>query len=207
MRHWGGGNVSLKTRHFPRPNVSSAYTLPMKKWIPLIISAVAVVAMCAFVFSMSAMPADDSNALSTGVIWHIVGFIVPGYDQLPAADQLHWQEALQRPVRKTAHFLEYATLGALMLNLVAQIERTRRLRRSEGAGGGARPKPPTLPRLAFAAWVLTTLYATTDEIHQLLVPGRTGQATDVILDSFGSLTGIALALLALRAIRRRRVRR
>ena len=82
--------------------------------------------MCAFVFYMSALPADDSNAISTGVIWRIVGFIVPGYDQLPAAEQLQWQEALQNPVRKTAHFLEYALLGALMLNLVLQSVKARR---------------------------------------------------------------------------------
>ena len=51
-----------------------------------------------------------------------------------------------------------------------------------------------------------TLYATTDEIHQLLVPGRSGQAADVILDSLGAPTGITLALLALHAIRRRNTR-
>ena len=67
---------------------------------------------------MSAQPADESTELSMGVVWHIIGFIVPGYDQMSPADQLYWQQALDHPVRKTAHFLEYAVLGALMLNAV-----------------------------------------------------------------------------------------
>ncbi|MBQ2251230.1 MAG: VanZ family protein, partial [Lachnospiraceae bacterium] len=37
-------------------------------------------------------------------------------------------------------------------------------------------------RLAF---VMTALYAATDEIHQLFVPGRAGRVTDVLIDCIG----------------------
>lgn len=84
-------------------------------------SVLAVVAWCVFIFVMSAQPADESTELSMGVVWHIIGFIVPGYDQMSPADQLYWQQALDHPVRKTAHFLEYAVLGALMLNAVVRV--------------------------------------------------------------------------------------
>lgn len=34
------------------------------------------------------------------------------------------------------------------------------------------------------------LYGITDEIHQLFVPGRSGQVKDVIIDGAGSIVGI-----------------
>ncbi|MBW8349466.1 VanZ family protein [Bacillus sp. IITD106] len=48
------------------------------------------------------------------------------------------------------------------------------------------------------AWLLTTFYAATDEIHQLFVPNRTGAVLDVGLDSLGAiiaLVGMKLFLM------------
>jgi diacylglycerol kinase len=42
------------------------------------------------------------------------------------------------------------------------------------------------------AFVLTTLYGISDEIHQLFVPGRHGQAGDVLYDASGALLMILL---------------
>jgi VanZ family protein len=39
------------------------------------------------------------------------------------------------------------------------------------------------------AWVLTVLYAVTDEFHQTLVPGRHGTHWDVLVDAGGALMG------------------
>ena len=39
------------------------------------------------------------------------------------------------------------------------------------------------------------LYAASDEFHQLFVPGRSGQITDVLIDSGGLLAGILLVVL------------
>ena len=88
-----------------------------------ILSIFAVAAMCLVIFAMSAQTADKSTELSMGIVWHIIGFIVPGYDQMSPADQLYWQQLLDHPVRKTAHFLEYALLGALTMNMVVRIAR------------------------------------------------------------------------------------
>ena len=41
-------------------------------------------------------------------------------------------------------------------------------------------------------WFIGTIYAATDEIHQLFVPGRSGQISDVCLDSIGVLIGVSL---------------
>jgi VanZ family protein len=40
------------------------------------------------------------------------------------------------------------------------------------------------------ALVLTLGYAISDEFHQSFVPGRTGRATDVLIDMFGAVLGL-----------------
>ena len=42
----------------------------------------------------------------------------------------------------------------------------------------------------FAAFVFCFLYACSDEVHQLFVPGRSGNIIDVGIDSIGSYFGI-----------------
>ena len=39
-------------------------------------------------------------------------------------------------------------------------------------------------------WICGTIYAATDEIHQLFVPGRSGQVRDVLIDSCGVFIGV-----------------
>lgn len=52
----------------------------------------------------------------------------------------------------------------------------------------------------FLAWLCTTIYAASDEIHQAFIPDRTGAILDVGIDSLGAL----IALLILRKIITRR---
>ena len=68
-------------------------------------------------------------------------------------------------LRKLAHATEYAVLGALLVRATAR------------------------PRLAFG---LGLLYAISDEVHQVLVPGRHGSPIDVAIDAIGIAVGIAL---------------
>lgn len=168
------------------------------------VSAVAVLAMCAFIFIMSNTPADESDELSLGLAWHIVSLLVPGYGDMSAAEQMDWQNLLNHPIRKAAHFTEYAALGALVLNMIMQLLR---LKMPGGAGGvpetsagdGSQPNglrgSSSMRSYITLAWALATFYASTDEVHQIFVPGRAGMVTDVLLDSAGALTGILLCWL------------
>lgn len=88
-------------------------------------------------------------------------------------------------VRKTAHFLEYTLLGMLLTLLLDSY----------------------CARWHWLSWAGCTLYAATDEIHQLFVAGRTGKWQDVLLDSSGALAGLLLAMLMLWLIRRRRAKK
>lgn len=80
-------------------------------------------------------------------------------------------------VRKCAHFSEYAVLGVLSRGLFATLRRERGLR--------------AWPRAA-----LVGLVSVADECLQLMVPGRTGLPTDVLIDLTGLAAGALLAHLA-----------
>ena len=87
-------------------------------------------------------------------------------------------------LRKLAHFTEFAALGAELLFLAAV----------KGKSGFQ-----TASNCAFAA----LLVALTDETIQL-ISGRNSQVLDVLLDFSGSLTGILIAWLICRLIKKRR---
>ena len=53
-------------------------------------------------------------------------------------------------------------------------------------------KRTSISRGLLIPWVITTAYAATDEMHQLFVPGRSGQVSDVLLDSAGAMAGLAV---------------
>ena len=78
-------------------------------------------------------------------------------------------------LRKLAHAGEFAVLGAL---LARALDR------------------------AVVAFALGTLYAVSDELHQVLVPGRVGSPLDFAIDTVGVAFGV---LLWQRAARMRHV--
>lgn len=53
-------------------------------------------------------------------------------------------------------------------------------------------------------FAFTAFYAATDEIHQLFVQGRSGQLSDVIIDSIGALLGILFINIVVFFIKRRK---
>lgn len=82
-------------------------------------------------------------------------------------------------VRKCAHLVVFAVLTLLVWRALRQP-----VRRD--------PRPWSWSPAGFAL-LATTLYAGSDEIHQLFVPTREGRVEDVVIDAAGG----ALGLLAL----------
>lgn len=128
------------------------------------------------IFCFSAQPADVSTDTSLHVGMAIGHMIVPGFSEMPKEEQMDYAEKIEFPVRKMAHATEYAILGCLLTNLCL-----------------------TFPmRKAYMwGWLMGSAYAATDEFHQLFVPGRSGQITDVMIDSIGCLAGCLLIYLIL----------
>ncbi|MBR0106169.1 MAG: VanZ family protein [Lachnospiraceae bacterium] len=131
-------------------------------------------AVMIFIFVQSAMPADLSGAESGPLARLLAGLFGAADD--PAALDL-----ADLIVRKIAHFLEYLALG-LCLRM---------------AFGGRAADRPRL-NAAFPAWLIGAAYAVTDEIHQIFVPGRSGQVKDVLLDAAGVLAGVLIAAAILK---------
>lgn len=92
-------------------------------------------------------------------------------------------QQVQFLVRKAAHFTEYGILALLTLRAVRQ----------------SRPHQHNL-KAAGLALLISAAYATSDEFHQSLVPSRTASAEDVLIDTAGAVTALALAV-SLRKLR------
>lgn len=127
-------------------------------------------AIMVFIFIQSALPGDVSGAES--------GFFVSMLHALTHVDF----DVLSLIVRKTAHFTEYMILGiGLAVNMMDWGK-------SKGAGLSAFA-------LWRTAWLIGTIYAVTDEIHQYFVPDRACAVTDMLIDSAGVAVGVGIMML------------
>jgi VanZ family protein len=98
------------------------------------------------------------------ILWMAVIFFFSSLSTLPQAPS----SFLDTLLKKSLHFGEYAVLALLAYRAL---------------GGVASPR--RWPMLAAVA--IAVLYATTDEFHQTLVPGRHPAFSDVLIDTAGSV--------------------
>lgn len=127
----------------------------------------------AVIFSFSLQPAATSSQVSRGVGHWIVDTFVPFLSKRLETMPVEQLELLHTLLRKAGHFSEYFILGILAMLTVSQTK----LRYGK-----------------LSALVFCVLVAAVDETIQLFVSGRSGQVTDVVLDSAGALFGIALLM-------------
>lgn len=83
-------------------------------------------------------------------------------------------------LRTFAHMLEFMGLSVLIFNAVYATWETK-----------------LTPVIAFSGAVL---YAVTDELHQIFIPGRAFQISDIAVDSLGALIGAAGSFIILKVI-------
>lgn len=140
---------------------------------------VLVIACMATIFAFSGQDSDSSQELSDGLLWDIIKFL-----GLNLSDNTIG--FLGVFIRKVAHFTIYAILGALICLLMK-------------SGYNMTGK-----KCFFVPLGISAVYAFTDEFHQLFISGRSGQAADVVLDSFGAMFGVALVLVMFTVIKRRK---
>ena len=157
-----------------------------RAWANFFLAASLLTAVMIFLFSAQQGP--ESAELSNGVTLTVAKVVKPNYESLPPAAKVNFLNTLSTVIRKNAHFCEFALLGFNLMGLF-------RLRRWE------RPALSSLP----LAWGVATLYAGTDELHQLFVSERGPALLDVGIDSAGALTGTLLALLVLHLVLKRAI--
>ena len=116
------------------------------------------------IFSFSLQTGEDSGEMSMAVLTHVLELF---FGTCSPAELDVWHLVL----RKCAHFSEYMILGIFSMLTCLQIEWKRCIIRTFAFCGGI---------------------AILDEILQLFVSGRVGNAVDVLIDSAGAFVGIVL---------------
>ena len=104
-------------------------------------------------------------------LWMALIFALSAQSKLPTAPN-PWLDFL---FKKSAHFTVFGTLAMLIWRALEWRPRGWRW-----------------------AWLLTVLYACSDELHQSFVAGRHPQVTDVIIDACGAATALLVAWLIMR---------
>ncbi len=149
----------------------------MRNKLTSIIAGILLIIMYIVIFSFSSQDGDESGNLSFYISEKCVAFI-------NSLSNRNWTETMiqgmaeyfENPIRKLAHFGEYACMGILMFNVVSPwIKQGKKL------------------YIIITVWVF--LSAAADEIHQLFVPGRYGNFWDVLLDTCGGVFGIVVCVI------------
>lgn len=131
--------------------------------------AVLLCAVVMFIFST-----ERFSDLHTGRI------IIPALHWLLPSANDATLDNLHEFIRKCAHVFEYSVLSLLLFRAVRAARRGWQF------------------RWAATALILTALFATSDEIHQVFVPGRGPSVHDVMLDTAAAGTMQFLVWLSLR---------
>lgn len=135
------------------------------------------------IFMFSAKNADDSTEQSSFVTNILMNIFSNVYRNSDLSDKMQIIESMSFAIRKAAHFSIYSVLGLLSFLSVYYLTKFSN-------------KTP------FISLLICFIYACSDEMHQLFVPGRSGQLRDVFIDFSGALL-ITLIILAVRKIYRK----
>lgn len=131
-----------------------------------------------FIFYMSGKTGQESSGQS-GKISLFITNLLEKVRQDPAQEMQNLQDILELVIRKAAHMTEYVILFLLSYLATVKISmiQSRFYNRS-------------------IAVLISLLYACSDEMHQLLVPGRSGRMIDVGIDMAGVLIVLICMILS-----------
>ena len=148
------------------------------------ISWLLVLSWMLLIFSLSAQPAAQSSQLSGGITDTVIETVEKVVPNITIN-----RDTLSHLIRKNAHFFAYLILGLLVTNALYQTTKIQSKRQ------------------IMLAFIICVLYAISDEVHQLFVPGRSGEVRDVIIDSAGAGVGIFMYHVLKTAALKSRIKR
>ena len=139
-----------------------------------IVTLVLIILWMILIFYLSNQVAEESSELSGGITRKILEIL-----HILDNKTLEEQAIIETLIRKLAHFFLYALGGILILAHINLYNITNKNK-------------------VIISWIIGTAYAITDEIHQLFIPGRSGEIRDVFIDSLGIIIGILILMLILK---------
>ena len=163
----------------------------MKKKIILLI---VLIGITGFIYYMSDQPVVQSGEMSFGIDRWICSHFVEGFIQLTLQEQETMVLELDFWVRKSAHFVEYMMLGAVLMMAEQLFHNWCRASDCKGKSQNNRNR---LKIGAIVAITVGSLYAVFDEIHQYFVPGRACQLRDMVIDICGVAAGVLMVFSVL----------
>lgn len=126
------------------------------------------------IFYLSNQSGNISGGESSHLIYNTLHFIYKCLN----LDTSHLNEIIliiHNPLRECMHSLEYLILGVLTINLLIQTQ--------------------VKENKMVITILFCFIYAATDEIHQLFIPGRTFEYFDILMDMVGTLIGTLITKL------------
>lgn len=144
----------------------------MKKNILRIIFLILVIINAVVIFIFSAQDGKKSEKISQKIVNE-------NLNNVKTTNQTEKDKILkqrEKIVRKIAHVLIYTSLGIWSMSFIStfNMKNTRKV---------------------LFATIWGAFYASTDELHQRFISGRSGNITDVFIDTIGVLLGIAIVML------------
>ncbi len=153
--------------------------------IKQIISIVLVIFWMITVFKFSNQQGSSSSGISKKVSMKIVE-ICDIQNKMSQEQKIETSEKIEPFIRKLAHYIIYIIGGILILNCLCVLN-------------------VKYKNAVIIAMIIGVAYATSDEIHQLFVGGRSGRVVDVVIDSIGICTGIVMYRLVQKILKDRQI--
>ena len=146
----------------------------MVKEVVRIISLIIIIMIFFTIFGFSNQDSNQSGSTSAKVAKILIE-LQPKYKNITDEEKENLIEHYQPFVRKSAHFSIYTVLGISLTTFFCTYNLSNK------------------KRIIFAI-LIGFLYAASDEIHQTFIPGRSGQISDVLLDTFGVTVGMLITI-------------
>lgn len=125
------------------------------------------------IFLLSNEPANQSSLRSGKVVGFLDQHVVFGTESISTF-----------LVRKSAHIFMFFVLGILIHALMQSFSLPRKKRIAYGV-------------------LIAFCYAVFDELHQMFVPGRSGEVRDIMIDTIGASIGILLSYTIMKRLTKR----
>ena len=125
------------------------------------------------IFYLSSDNADESTVKSDTLIIKVSELVLN--KKLTTKEKEKIIDKYVVVVRKTAHFTLYFLLGLFTISFLNEFDIENK-------------------KMLIYTLIFVFIYACTDEIHQLFIAGRSGEITDILIDTLGGFTSTFLYL-------------
>lgn len=151
-----------------------------------IITLILIISMMIIIFMFSSQNGTSSSGLSSKFSNIFIDIFIRKYDTYSLSRQKEIFSNVSYGIRKLAHMTEYGILGSLVFLFLFGIKMRYRI----------------IFSISFCF-----IYASTDELHQRFVGGRSGQFKDVMIDTLGAIIFVLTFSLVVLIFKKRKLRK